>query len=349
MTPIAAPMVHDTIPVLRVKSYLDRPQLPYLRLPGVSDVKRNDIVVFNWPIDSVNAYPYNDGKFHYKPIDKKSNYVKRCVGIPGDTLSMVDGKVYIDGEPLILPERAKLQHSFLLETKGRQYTPEQMADFGITDDFQQGQLTGTNTPALSVKAATDEAIKELKATGNIVNVEQTIFRDGFSQRYFPYDGMVGNSYDNIKPFLIPEEGMTTPITYKNIDYYRRIIEVYEGSEMEISNTINLRGNSVYLNGKPLTEYTFKQNYYWLMGDNRHNSEDSRIWGYVPETHVVGKPVFVWMSLDWTKGFTNMVRWDRLFTTVNGDGQPTSYFVYFVVLLAGYFVVRKIMKNRKAKK
>ncbi|SCY02120.1 signal peptidase I [Nonlabens sp. Hel1_33_55] len=349
MTPIAAPMVHDTIPVLRVKSYLDRPQLPYLRLPGVSDVKRNDIVVFNWPVDSVNAFPYNDGKYHYKPIDKKSNYVKRCVGVPGDTLSMVDGKVYINGEPLQLPERAKLQHSFLLETKGGQYTPEQMADYGITDGFQQGQLTGTNTPGLSIKAATDEAIEKLKATGNVVSVEQTVFNDAASQRYFPYDGMVGNSYDNIKPFLIPEKGMTTPITYKNIDYYRRIIEEYEGSEMEISNTINLRGNSVYLNGAPLTEYTFKQDYFWLMGDNRHNSEDSRIWGYVPETHVVGKPVFVWMSLDWTKGITNMVRWDRLFTTVNGDGQPTSYFVYFVVLLAGYFVVRKIMKNRKAKK
>ncbi|PRP66563.1 signal peptidase I [Nonlabens agnitus] len=349
MTPVAAPMVHDTIPVLSVKSYLDRPQLPYLRLPGVSDVKRNDIVVFNWPVDTVNAFPYNDGKYHYKPIDKKSNYVKRCVGIPGDTLSMIEGKVHINGEPLVLPERAKLQHSFLLKTKGAQYTEEQMNEFGITDGFQQGQLTGTNTPALSIKAATDEAIEKLEATGNIVEVEQTIFSDAFSQRYFPYDGIVGNSYDNIKPFLIPAKGMTTPITYKNIDYYRRIIEVYEGSEMEISNTINLRGNDVYLNGKPLTEYTFLQNYYWLMGDNRHNSEDSRIWGYVPETHVVGKPVFVWMSIDWSKSLTDMVRWDRLFTTVNGTGQPTSYFVYFVVLLIIYFVVRKIMKNRKAKK
>lgn len=349
LTPIAAPMVHDTIPILSVKSYLDRPQLPYLRLPGISKVKRNDIVVFNWPIDSVNAYPYNDGKYHYKPIDKKSNYVKRCVGIAGDTLSMIEGKVHINGKPLELPERAKLQHSYLLETKGKQYTPEQMKELDITDGYSQGQLTTTQKPGISIKAATAEAIEKLKADGNIVSSEQTVFSDAASQRYFPYDGLIGNSYDNIKPFLIPEKGMTTPINYKNIDYYRRIIEVYEGSEMEISNTIDLRGNSVYLNGAPLTEYTFLQNYYWLMGDNRHNSEDSRIWGYVPETHVVGKPVFVWMSLDWTKSFPNMIRWERLFTTVNGKGQPTSYFVYFVVLLIIYFAVRRIMKNRKSKK
>lgn len=348
VTPVAAPMVHDTIPVLGVKSYLDRPQLPYLRVPGISSVKRNDIVVFNWPVDTVSAFPVNDGKYHYKPIDKKSNYVKRCVGIAGDTLSMIEGKVYINGKPLVLPERAKLQHAYLLETKGVQYTPQQMQELDITDGYQQGQLTATEKPGLQISAATEEAIEKLKAAGNIVSAERSIFSDSRSQRYFPYDGMVGNSYDNIKPFLIPAKGMTTPITFRNIDYYKRIIEVYEGSEMEISNTIQMRGNKVLLNGVPLTEYTFLQNYYWLMGDNRHNSEDSRIWGFVPETHVVGKPVFVWMSLDWTQGITNMVRWDRLFTTVHGGGQPTSYFVYFVVLLAIYIVARRVMKSRKAK-
>jgi len=349
LTPVAAPMVHDTIPVLKVKSYLDRPQLPYLRLPGISKVKRNDIVVFNWPVDTVNAFPYNDGKYHYKPIDKKSNYVKRCVGVPGDTLSMIDGKVHIDGKPLILPERARLQHSYLLTTNGSQFTPEQMDAFGVTDEYGQGVIRGTETPVLQMKAATEDAIAQLEATGNILEVERTIFDDSSSQRYFPYDGLVANSYDKIKPFLIPAKGMTVDIDYKNIDYYRRIIEVYEGTEMEILNTLELRGNNVYLNGTRFTEYTFLQDYYWLMGDNRHNSEDSRIWGFVPETHVVGKPVFVWMSLDWTKSFTDMIRWERLFTTVNGTGQPTSYFVYFIVLVIIYVVVRRIMKNRKAKK
>jgi signal peptidase I len=349
MTPVAAPMVHDTIPVVGIKSYLDRPQLPYLRLPGLSKVERSDIVVFNWPVDTVNTYPYNDGKYHYKPIDKKSNYVKRCVGIPGDTLSIIAGKVHINGKPLELPERAKIQHSYIFETKGEQYTDEQMLSFGITDGYQQGQLIEKDVPGMTVKAATEEAVAQLVATGNIVSTEQVVFSDGGSQRYFPYDGMVGNDYDNFKPFLIPEKGMTTPITFKNIDFYSRIIEVYEGSEMEISNTIDLRGNSVYLNGKPLMEYTFLQDYYWLMGDNRHNSEDSRIWGYVPESHVVGKPVFVWMSIDQTKPFLSMIRWDRVFTTVHGGGKPQSYFVYFVVVLIAYFAVRKIMKNRKAKK
>jgi len=349
MTPIAAPMVHDTIPVLKVKSYLDRPQLPYLRLPGLSDVKRNDIVVFNWPVDTVNTYPYNDGEYHYKPIDKKSNYVKRCVGVPGDTLSIIKGRVHINGEPLDLPDRAKIQHSYILQTKGVQYTEEQMRAYGITDGFQQGQLVEKDVPGMTIKAATEEAIARMEADGNIVSKEQVVFSDGGSQRYFPYDGMVANDYDNFKPFLIPKEGMTTPITFQNIDFYKRIIEVYEGYEMGISNTIDIRGNRVFLNGTPLTEYTFLQNYYWLMGDNRHNSEDSRIWGYVPETHVVGKPVFIWMSLDQTKPFFQMIRSERLFTTVNGSGQPRSYFVYVVVLLIAYFVIRKIMKNRKAKK
>ncbi|BAO56421.1 signal peptidase I [Nonlabens marinus] len=349
MTPIVAPMVHDTIPVVGIKSYLDRPQLPYLRLPGLSKVKRSDIVVFNWPIDSVNAYPYNDGEYHYKPIDKKSNYVKRCVGVPGDTLSIIRGRVHINGKPLELPDRAKIQHSYVIETKGRQYTEEQMRSYGITDGFQQGLLVETDKPGLSIKAATEDAIAQLEADGNVVSKEQVVFSDGGSQRYFPYDGMVANDYDNFSPFLIPAEGMTTPISYKNIDYYKRIIEVYEGTEMEISNTVEISGNKVYLNGKPLTEYTFLQDYYWLMGDNRHNSEDSRIWGYVPESHVVGKPVFVWMSLDQTKPFFQMVRWDRLFTTVHGSGQPISYFVYFVVVLIAYFAVRKILKIRKAKK
>ncbi len=348
MTPVAAPMVHDTIPILGVKSYLDRPQLPYLRLPGLSKVERSDIVVFNWPVDTVNTYPYNDGQYHYKPIDKKSNYVKRCVGIPGDTLSIIKGRVHINGKPLELPGRAKIQHSYILETKGEQYSEEQMRAYGITDGFQQGQLVEKDVPGLSVKAATEDAIAKMEADGNIVSKEQVVFSDAGSQRYFPYDGMVGNDYDNFKPFLIPEKGTTTPITYENIDFYKRIIEVYEGSEMEISNTVDLRGNRVFLNGTLLTEYTFLQDYYWLMGDNRHNSEDSRIWGYVPESHVVGKPVFVWMSLDQTQAFLDMVRWDRVFTTVHGSGEPTSFFVYFVVLLILYFVVKKIMKNRKAK-
>jgi signal peptidase I len=125
--------------------------------------------------------------------------------------------------------------------------------------------------------------------------------------------------------------------------YHRIISVYEGHSLQT------KGDQVLIDGEVASTYTFAMNYYFMMGDNRHNSEDSRIWGYVPESHVVGKPVFVWMSIDQTKPFLSMVRWDRVFTTVHGGGKPQSYFVYFVVLLITYFAVRKIMKNRKAKK
>ncbi|MEP3968824.1 MAG: S26 family signal peptidase, partial [Nonlabens sp.] len=166
---------------------------------------------------------------------------------------------------------------------------------------------------------------------------------------FPYDGRLSNNNDDRDPFLIPAKGMTVNIDYKNISYFERIIEVYEGSEMNIFNDITLKGNKVLLNGQPLASYTFKQDYYWLMGDNRDNSLDSRFWGYVPFNHVVGKPVFVWMSYDGNKSFTSAFRFERMFTTVNGSGQPTSYLVYFLVVLAGYFVVKKIMSNKKKNK
>jgi signal peptidase I len=350
MTPIAAPMVHDTIPVLGVKSYMARPQLPYLRLPGYGTVNRNDIVVFNYPTDTINSFPFNDGKYHYKPIDKKSNYVKRCVGIPGDTLSIIDGKVHIDGKPLQLPERARLQYSYIAETKGQQYNEQELIEkYEITDGVQQGTDPATGKPAIFIKAATDKAIEQLEATGNIVRKERVQNLDYSSAKIFPYDGIQGNSYDNMQPFLIPARGMTTSINYKNIDYYRRIIETYEGSEMDVDNTIDLQGNQVLLNGRPITEYTFQQDYYWLMGDNRHNSEDSRVWGYVPASHVVGKPVFVWMSIDQNKSFPNFIRWERLFTTVNGSGQPQSYLVYFIIAVIVYIAGRKIYKVQKSKR
>ncbi len=366
MTTIAAPMVHDSIPVAGVKSYLSRPQLPYTRLPGFQKVHRSDIVVFNWPVDSIDVYGADDQKFHYKPIDKKTNYVKRCVGIPGDTLSMVDSKVYINGEPLELPDRAKLQFTYELETDGYVFNEQQLIqEYGLTDGFGQGRRRDNNKDVLQISAATPEAIERLKATGHILKVTRQ--DDPPSSQYrgklrdpknensvyevphvFPYTGLYNNTNDDRAPFLIPAKGMTTSINFENIHYFKRIIEIYEGSQLGIVNQVEIRGENVLLNNMPLTSYTFKDNYYWLMGDNRDNSLDSRFWGYVPETHIVGKPVFIWMSYDTNKSFPSAIRLDRLFTTIHGSGEPVSYFVYFVVLLIGYFVVRRIMKNRKAR-
>jgi signal peptidase I len=380
MTPIAAPMVHDTIPVAGVKSYLARPQLPYLRIPGFQDIKRNDIVVFNYPADTINSYPYDDGEYHYKPIDKKSNYVKRCVAIAGDTMSMKDGVIFINGEKLILPERAKPQYSYVIQTDAVSQTDEVMIfpdgskltreefffTYDITDGFQFGTHTETGRPAFYVKAATEAAVEKIKASGHVVDVKkqnmelgipvirETKNIDGKDVEYmkpyiFPYDGRTNNNNDDREPFLIPAAGMTVKIDYKNISYFKRIIEVFEGSEMNTFNHISLKGNQVLLNGSPLTSYTFKQDYYWMMGDNRDASLDSRFWGYVPFNHVVGKPVFVWMSYDGNKSFPSGFRIERMFTTVNGDGQPTSYLIYFLIAVGAYFVIKKVLKNKKASK
>lgn len=352
MTPVALPMVHDSIPVIGVKSYLDNPQIPYTRIPGFTKPKKNDIVVFNWPADTIWGYPSVDGKYHYKPIDKKSNYVKRCVAVAGDTLSIKDGVVYIDGEELQLPERAKLQYSYLAETKGRTLDPSILKEkYDITEGFQQGSNRETDKPAAIFGGVTDEAAVELIKEDNIVSLEKEIMTTDMwhpSMGIFPYDGKIANNTDQFSPMLIPAKGMTTPINVDNIAYYKGIIELYEGEEMGIDNKVTVNGKRVFLNGKPLTSYTFKQNYYWLMGDNRHRSLDSRSWGFVPENHVVGTPVFVWMSMDWSS-FPPSIRLNRLFTFVYGDGQPRSYFLYFVIALGGFIVYRKIRKNKKANK
>ncbi|MGJ8684275.1 MAG: signal peptidase I [Nonlabens sp.] len=349
MTPVALPMVHDTIPVAHVKSYMESPQIPYTRIPGFSKIKRNDIVVFNWPADTIYGYPSLDGLYHYKPIDKKSNYVKRCVGIAGDTLSIINGKVHIDGLPLELPERAKLQYSYYSETKGRTIDSKVLKEeYDVTDGIQQGYKQGSDVPAAFFSAATQEAATALESTDNILKMQRQIDSAGsWRPNIFPYNSQIANNNDNVAPFLIPKKGMTTAIDYKNVDYYKRIIEVYEGSEMHELNTVAVNGKSVYLNGKPLTTYTFKQNYYWLMGDNRHNSADSRSWGFVPENHVVGKPVFVWMSMDWSSGLPSF-RFDRMFTTVNGDGQPTSYLWVLIVGILGYIGYKKFGKKKTKK-
>jgi len=351
MTPVALPMVHDTIPVIKTKSYTSWPQIPYLRLPGFQNVERNDIVVFNWPADTVNAFrPHDDGQHYIKPIDKKSNYVKRCVGVPGDTLSIIDGIVHIDGKPLDLPERAKPQYSYLGNIKGGGVSPQRLAEeYDITDRVRMGTIGQDPQLVISMAAATDLAAERVRQEGNILTLERQIEdNDTYFPNIFPHDFHFPNNADNFVPTLIPAKGTTVQIDYKNISIYQRIIEVYEGREIGVTNEISISSKQVLLNGAPLTSYTFKQDYYWMMGDNRHNSEDSRFWGFVPENHIVGKPVFIWMSYDMSKGFPNGIRWNRLFTTVGGSGQPVSYFVYFIVLVVIYLVGKRIYKMKKGK-
>jgi len=373
-TTIAMPMLHDTVPSIPVpktdikltpkfKSYSSWPELPYFRLPGFQNIKRNDIVVFSWPVDTlVDITPGSRNKTSaYKPIDKKSNYVKRCVGLPGDSLEVRGGYVYINGEKNQLPDRAKLQFGYEIESKeslvilssdGR-YTSTPTSFYADRYDISDIYVSSINREKRTIihKAQlTDEAYAKLKNNSNVTvkRIEYTEGED--SERLFPHYSRNNQNIDEFGPIYIPEAGKTVAITSESLPFYKRIIEVYEGSEMGVERKITTQGNQVLLNGALLNEYTFKQDYYWMMGDNRHNSQDARAWGYVPWNHVVGKPVFVWFSLDGKKsGFFNSIRWDRVFTTVSGSGETKSYFVHFLILLALYFVGNTIWKKRKAKK
>ena len=343
LTAVAFPMVHDTIPVLNVKSYLEKPQIPYFRLPGFQDIERNDIVVFNWPVDTMKNMYYTD-KYYYKPIDKKTNYVKRAVGVPGDTLQIIDGKIHIDSQPLKLPERAKPQFSYEGTTKGQAFDYNYLYErYDITDPY--GYNPNNNTFRINL---TEEAFEKFKNHPNVASIQRVIDSVGVESDIFPKSQDISWNRDNLGPIYIPEKDATVSITQKSLPFYKRIIEVYEGSEMGIENKISQNGTQILLNGSPMESYTFKQDYYWMMGDNRHNSLDSRYFGYVPEDHVVGKPVFIWMSWDANgKGFFDKIRWERMFTTVSGGGTPISYLPYFLIVVVILIAFNYFKKRRES--
>ena len=345
-TAVAFPMVHDTIPILGIKSYLNKPQIPYFRFPGFENIERNDIVVFNWPVDTVNAFQqYGDGKYYKKPIDKKSNYVKRAVGVPGDSLSVVDGYVHINGEQLVLPDRAKPQFTYVGQTKGQPFNPQTLYKlYDITDGYSYNP----NNNAFVIQSLSDEAYERFKNHPNVASLRRYTDSAGVKKSsLFPNDGKRSWNNDNFGPIYIPKEGATVKITPESMAFYKEIIETYEGSEFGLDNTLKISGTQVLLNGQPIDSYTFKQDYYWMMGDNRSNSEDSRTWGYVPANHVVGKPVFIWLSWDSNASGFDKIRWDRVFTTVKGDGEPTSFLPYFLIVLVIFFGWRYFKKRREA--
>ncbi|WP_346881110.1 signal peptidase I [uncultured Algibacter sp.] len=349
MTTVAAPMVHDTIPKLGIKSYLfddnfsnrksswkNKLQLPYLRFPGFEDIERNDIVVFNQPADTLlDMNNFNPDRNYYKPIDKKTNLVKRCVGIAGDSLEVRNGFVYINGKKNELPDRAHLQFSYYVQPKNSQFNPALLKKrYDITDNF--GIINNQNTYYFS--AISDEALAKFKNNPNVASIKPNIKEKGVrDSNIFPHDPNYNWNVDFFGPLYIPEEGKTININLEVLPLYKRVITEYEG------NTLQVQGNQILINGEVAKTYTFKQNYYWMMGDNRHNSIDARAWGFVPFNHVVGKPVFIWMSWD---GLSNP-RWKRFFTTVSGSGKATSFLIPFLVLLLGWFGFNK-WKDKKKK-
>lgn len=346
MTPLSLPMVHDSIPIVGTKSYFKLPQLPYLRLPAFQKVERNDITVFNWPTDTVRFFR-DKSKIHIdKPIDKKSNYVKRTVAVAGDIFEIRNGDVYINGKKEIYPVRAKLQTSYVVETKpniGELKHDFMYRKFDVTDGFARVQ---PNVYIFS--SLTEEVAETLRKSPNIVSVTKRIEEvNKYNPMVFPHSENYKWNEDQYGPVTIPAKGQTIAITSENLPLYRRIIQVYENNSLEV------KGDDIFLNGEKTNSYTFKQNYYWMMGDNRHNSEDSRYWGFVPEDHIVGKPVMVWMSLDGNASGFDKIRWNRLFTTVNGQGEPVSYRYYalaiIVLVWGGYEFYSRRRKNNKQRK
>jgi signal peptidase I len=336
MTPIAAPMVHDTLPLLNVKSYTKKPQLPYFRFFAMQEVNRTDIVVFNWPADTLfNMYKAADKRYD-KPIDKKTNYVKRCVGIPGDSLSIKDGIVYINRKIMPMPERAKPQYSYTVTTDGTGFDQTYITkELNITDGVYQSTQ---NT--FYFRALTEESANRLRLNPIVKSVIRNISHEA-EAAIFPYN--TNWNLDNLGPIYIPKKGVTVALNTKSLPFYKTIIREYEKNDLKVT------GDEIRINGQIATTYTFKQDYYWMMGDNRHNSLDARYFGYTPEDHIVGKPVFIWMSLDPNgKGF-NKIRWDRVFTTVSVDGQPQSYFKYFLFALIAYFGISTFIRKRKENK
>ncbi len=386
MTTVAAPMVHDTLPGFGIRSYLNKPQLPYFRLPGFTKVDRNDIVVFSWPADTVRAF-FKKEKGVVKPIDKKSNYVKRCVGIPGDSLEIRDGYVYINGEQLILSDRAKPQYDYTLYAQkgvssrllvaagvtefNRTYVAQALSPqqsnalraygYGVYDQNNPPViLTDSKGIGIDVIRAlrlslreitdrerqatlTDEMAEKLRSDPQIDSIVKILEPKGVQgYNIFPQSELYPWNNDNFGPIYLPKKGSTITLNLEVLPLYKKIIRDYEG------NTVSASGNQVLINGKVADTYTFNQDYYWMMGDNRDHSEDSRTWGFVPENHIVGTPIFIWLSFDnFNDGIANWKpRWDRIFTTVHGEGEPRSYFKYFLIALVAWFVFDFFRKRRK---
>ena len=342
MTTIAAPMVHDTIPIIKTRSYLNKKQLPFLaelpytRLPGFQKIKRNEIVCFNWPVDTFKNMYYTD-KYYYKPIDKKTNYVKRAVGIAGDTLEVINGYVYINGEKNQLPERAKLQFSYLVQPKKNKFNQKVMINnYDITDRF--GPINSNYT--YKFMGISDASLEKLKKDTNVEWIKKDTLTKGVKDpSVFPQNPSYNWNNDFFGPIYIPKEGATIEINKDNIPIYERLIKIYE------DNDLYMQDDNIYINGVKTNQYTFNQDYYWLMGDNRSNSQDSRSWGFVPFDHVVGKPVFKWLSIDYNaKGF-NKIRWDRMFTTVHGDGQPKSYILHFIAIILLWNIISYFRRKK----
>ena len=347
-TPLTMPLTQHTLPVVECKSYIEWPHWDYRRVKGLGQIQLNDIVVFNFPAGDTlcsapqyqafdyyqmcygigyQLYPnrpdpdslapdmrmkYFDaiyeagrqtirqnqaeyGEIITRPADRRENYVKRCVGLPGQTLQIKDRIIYLDGKANKEPENVQ----YTYHVKLKQAIPEEMMeDLGISME----DLTSLNTSGYM--PLTNRAVKVLKTHPDIVE-SVTLNTEANDLEIYPLNGNKHWTRDNYGPIWIPKKGESIDLTLDNIAIYERPIKVYEANDLQI------RDGKIFINGQEAKSYTFKMDYYWMQGDNRHNSADSRYWGFVPEDHIVGKPIFIWWSSDPDRRGINGVRWSRL--------------------------------------
>ncbi len=347
MTPISLPFMQHTIPGTSTKSFIDWPRWDYKRLKGFGKVKRWDPVVFNFPegdtvcfekqnvsyysiirdriaelkyLDSGMKKPLRSEKEYYaearnyvwnnytvivRPIDKEDNYIKRCVGIAGDSLQIIDGVIYING--VKEPDVEGRQYLNNVYTNGNVINKRTLQKIGIYNE----DIHWSDDRTILQVPLTQKMKKEVTEMRMVSKVEQFMFAVGEEwPNMFPNDNIHKWNLDQFGPIYIPKAGVTINLNLENLGFYERIIDQYENNDLEV------KDSTIFINGKPATTYTFKMNYYWMMGDNRHSSLDSRYWGYVPEDHIIGKPRFIWLSLNQDKKFPANIQFSRMFRPIH---------------------------------
>jgi signal peptidase I len=327
-TPLSMPLVHNTMPFsLTAKSYSEAIKLPYKRLAGLKPVRRDDVVVFNFPAGDTVLLEYQNITYYdvlkeyqlrwgdvagrkrlneeftvvSRPVDKRENYVKRCVGLPGDTVQVVASQLFVNS--LQQKSIPGIEQNYYIATSSP-FSEQALRSMGIArSDISYMQATGEYRMPL-----TKANFERVSAMKNVLHIAQIDGYGGF--QIFPNDGSRQWTESDFGPLWIPAKGAKVDLTLENLPLYRRIIEVYETHSLDVKNDV------IYIDGEVATDYTFGMDYYWMMGDNRQNSADSRFWGFVPEDHIVGKASFVWLSLDKERGwFDGKIRWSKMFRSV----------------------------------
>jgi signal peptidase I len=329
MTPISVPFAHHTMPFTQfTPSFSNWLSQPYKRLKGLSKIERNDEVVFNFPEGDTVVLQHQDQSYYelvrelgrerlwsnfdigIRPVDKRENYIKRCVGIPGDTIELIHGQLFINNKAQ--KKYSGIQYKYIIETDGSRINEKILQDMGVSKEDINNSLITPSTYILPLMDENLEKIKNFKIVKSVTRYERPAGQR--SEYIFPHNAQFNWNEDNFGPIYLPKKGDIIQLDNSNILIYKRLIETYEGNKVELKN------NEIFINRTAATSYQVKMDYYWMMGDSRHNSQDARFWGFVPEDHIVGKPVFIWLSIDKDKSFPANIRWNRLFKRIKGHNE-----------------------------